>query len=320
MEPQNNENMTNTDMKSSFDNTSMVTVAMKYKWHILIATVVAAILGAIFSSSMFITPLYKSEAVAYPSNISTFSNENESEQMLQVLGSQAIKDSIIEKYDLWKHYKIDRNYKYAKSTMMNEYGQNIKITKTPYDAVSIKVLDKSPDTAAMIANDILVLYDDFSNAIHIDKYIEVSNMLHLQMLRKQHDIDSMKTRLAELSQKYGLLDYQAQSREVSRSYLSGSSKVNELKNNIELYGAEMLDLEEKIAFEAEQYSELKSDYEVEYRYTVSRRTYYTLVTAAYPDDHKAYPIRWVFMALCALGALLLSTMVVYVIERRKKNG
>jgi len=319
MEPQNNENMTKTDIKCGFDNTPMIKTALKYKWQILISTAVAAILGAVFSSSLFITPLYRSEAVAYPSNISTFSDEDESEQMLQIMGSQFIKDSIIEKYDLWKHYKIARDYKYAKSTMMYEYGQKIKITKTPYDAVSIQVMDKSPDTAAMIANDILVLYDNYSNLIHVDKYVEVSSMLHQQMLRKQHDIDSMKNRLAELAQNYGLLDYKAQSREVSRGYLSGTSKVSELKKNIELYGAEVLDLEEKISFEAEQYSELKKDYETEFRYTVSKRTYYTLVTEAYPSDHKAYPIRWVIVLACAFGAFLLSVLVAFVIERRKRN-
>lgn len=306
-------------MKQSFDNTQMVNAVWKYKWHILVATAVAAVLGAIFSSSAFITPLYKSEAVAYPSNLSTYSNENETEQMLQLIGSQIIKDSIIEKYDLWKHYKVSRDYKYAKSTMMYKYGQNVRITKTPFDAVSIVVLDKSPDTAAMIANDILVLYNNLVYDLHKDKYVEAAEMLKEQLARKQHDIDSMKNRMMELSQNYGLLDYEAQSREVSRSILSGSTKANELKTNMELYGAEMIDLQEKIENEAIMYSEVKRDYEVEYRYSVSPRSFYTLVTAAYPDDHKAYPVRWVIVVACAMGAFLLSVLVAFVVERRKKN-
>lgn len=306
-------------MKQSFDNTQMVNAVWKYKWHILVATAVAAVLGAIFSSSAFITPLYKSEAVAYPSNLSTYSNENETEQMLQLIGSQSIKDSIIEKYDLWEHYKVDRNYKYAKSTMAYMYGQKVKITKTPFDAVSIVVLDKSPDTAAMIANDILILYNNLVFDLHKDKYVEIAEMLHDQMIRHQHDIDSMKTRLGELSQQYGLLDYQAQSREVSRSYLSGSSKVNEMKGNIEKYGAEMYDLQEKISYLAETYAKIVSDYEENYRYIVSKRSFYTQVTQAYPNDHKAYPVRWVIVVACAMGAFLLSVLVAFVVERRKKN-
>lgn len=310
--------MVKTDIRQDLDNTFMINVLLKYKWHILAITVVAAVLGAVFSSSLFITPLYKSEAVAYPSNLSTFSDENETEQMLQLVGSQPVRDSIIEKYDLWKHYKVSRDYEYARSTMAYFYSKNVKITKTPYDAVSIEVLDKNPDTAALIAGDILKFYNAVLFQLHKDKYIEVSEMLRDQMLRKQHDIDSMKARLSELSQKYGLLDYEAQSREVSRAYLSGSSKVNEMKANIESYGAEMIDLQEKIKTEASCFTDLKKDYEMEYRYVVSPRTYYTLVTAPLPSDNKSYPVRWVIVVLCTAGAFVLSILVAFIIERRKR--
>lgn len=317
----NKENMTTKEEdKQKFDNTSLINIVVKYKWHILAITVAAALLGAFFSSSIFIDPLYKSEAVAYPSNVSTFSNENESEQMLQILSSQAIKDSIIEKYDLWKHYKVARDSKYAKSTLMQDYAQYVKITKTPYDAVSIEVLDKSPDTAALIANDILLMYDALSFNLHKEKYIETSDMLRSQMVRKQHDIDSMKSRLAELSQTYGLLDYESQSREVSNAFLSGSTKVVELKKSLEQYGPELIDLKTKIEAEANKYANLKEVYEVEYRYTIAKRSYYTLVTAPYPDDHKAYPVRWVIVLLSAVGACVLSVLVAFIIERKKKNG
>ena len=87
-------------MDNNFNNLSLVQLVLKWKWHILIITLVAALCGAIFSSSLFITPLYKSEAVAYPANISPYSDESETEQMLQIINSQSIMDSIIEKYDL----------------------------------------------------------------------------------------------------------------------------------------------------------------------------------------------------------------------------
>ena len=142
-----------------FNNLSLVQLILKWKWHIIIITVLAAICGAIFSSSMFITPLYKSVAVAYPANISPYSDESETEQMLEIINSRSIMDSIIEKYDLWTDYKIDRNYKFAKTYMINEYRSKIKISKTPYEAVSVTVMDKDPFVACDIAKDILNFYD-----------------------------------------------------------------------------------------------------------------------------------------------------------------
>ena len=38
---------------------------------------------------MFITPLYKSEAVAYPANVTPYSDESETEQMLQIISVYA---------------------------------------------------------------------------------------------------------------------------------------------------------------------------------------------------------------------------------------
>ena len=102
-------------MDNNFNNLSLVQLVLKWKWHIIIITVVAALCGAVFSSSMFITPLYKSVAVAYPANISPYSDESETEQMLEIINSTSIMDSIVEKYNLWEDYKINKADQFAKT-------------------------------------------------------------------------------------------------------------------------------------------------------------------------------------------------------------
>ena len=199
-------------MDNTFNNLSLVQLVLKWKWHIIIITVAAAICGAVFSSSMFITPLYKSEAVAYPANISPYSDESETEQMLQIINSQSIMDSIIEKYDLWTDYKINRNDRYARTYMLNEYRSKIKISKTPYEAVSVTVMDKDPFVACNIAKDILNFYDQKVHDLHTQKVAEVVDMYDLQLRMKQHDIDSLKQALTDLATNYGVLNYSGQLR------------------------------------------------------------------------------------------------------------
>ena len=305
-------------MDNNFNNLSLVQVVLKWKWHIVIITVAAAICGAIFSSSMFITPLYKSEAVAYPANISPYSDESETEQMLQIINSRSIMDSIIEKYDLWSDYRIDKNYKYAMTYMINEYRSKIKIGKTPYEAVSITVMDKDPFVACDIAKDILNFYDQKVHALHTQKVGEVVAMYEKQLSEKQRNIDSLKQRLTDYGVEYGVTDYTSQAREVTKGYLSGSAKATELKNNLEKYGAEVLDLRTKIEAEATTYVNTKVDYEQSLRFFNSQLTYSNIVTEPFPADKKAFPIRWVVVALSALGALLLSIVVVFIIENRKR--
>ena len=305
-------------MDNNFNNLSLVQLILKWKWHIIIITLAAAICGAIFSSSMFITPLFKSEAVAYPANISPYSDESETEQMLQIINSQSIMDSVVEKYDLWTDYKINKNDKFAKTYMLNEYRSKIKISKTPYEAVSITVMDKDPFVACDIARDILNFYDQKVHDLHTQKVGEVVAMYERQLNEKQRNIDSLKNRLTEISTEFGVTDYSSQAREVTRGYLSGSAKATELKNNLEQYGAEAVDLRTKIEAEANTYVSTKVDYEQNLRFFNSKLTYSNIVTEPFPADKKAFPVRWVVVALCGLGALLLSIVAIFIIENRKR--
>ena len=305
-------------MDNNFNNLSLVQLVLKWKWHIIIITVVAALCGAIFSSSMFITPLYKSEAVAYPANISPYSEESETEQMLQIINSQSIMDSIIDKYDLWADYGIDRNYKYAKTYMHNEYRSKIRISKTPYEAISITVMDKDPFVACNIAKDILNFYDMKVHSLHVKKASETLDMYERQMGIRMSEIDAMKQRLTEIGTKYGVTDYVEQSKEVTRGYLNGSSKAIELKANLEQYGPEALDLSSRIEAEAEAMAKVKNEYGQVVRVLNSNLSYSNIVTEPFPADKKAFPVRWVVVVLSALGAMLLSFIVLFIIENRKR--
>lgn len=305
-------------MDNNFNSLSLIKLIIKWKWHILIITLVAVICGAVFSSARFITPLYRSEAIVYPANISPYSEESETEQMLQIINSQSIADSIIEKYDLWADYRIDRNYEFAKSYMMYLYHENIKITKTPYDAVSIVVTDKDPVTACNIAKDILHYYDLKIRSLHRIKSGEIAAMYARQLNNKQQDLDNWKQQLVELGTAYGVANYEEQSREITKAYLSGSQKANELKSNFEQYGPEQIDLENRIIEEAVSYIEIKEEYEEHSRILYADLTYSNIITEPYPADRKCYPVRWIIVLFSGLGAFLLTILILFVIENRKR--
>ena len=305
-------------MDNNFNNLSLVQLILKWKWHIIIITAVAALCGAIFSSSMFITPLYKSVAVAYPAKISSYSAVMVTVHLLEIINSSSIMDSIVKKYDLWTDYNIDRNDPHAKTYMINEYRGKIKISKTPNEAVSITVLDKDPEVACNIAKDILNFYDIKVHDLHTKKVGEVVDMYKRQLEQKKNDIDSLKNLYTKYCTEYGISDITSQSRETAKSLLNGSDKAKELQANMEQYGAEILDLQTKIAAEGNTYVTTKVDYEQNLRFYHSDLTYSNIITEPFPSDKKAYPVRWVVVTLCGLGALLLSIVVIFIIENRKR--
>ena len=296
-------------MDKYFDNTPILKAVFKWKWHIIVITIVSAILGAIFSGPKFITPKYKSEAIVYPSGRAEFSDETFTEQMLQVMESQEILDSVAKNFNLMKHYEIDENYQYAKTALIGEYRDKVSISKTPYDAVKIKVLDKDPEMACAIVNEIIRLYNVKFGEIFKKKKWEFAKMYEKNLARKYGFIDSLKRELAQIAGDGNMINYLYLSKGNSIAYFS------EGKDNNAEDIANAIALVELIASETAAYSEIKIEYEREIRQAEGDITYLNLVSKPFVAEKKTYPVRWIIVALCGISAFLLSVLTVISIEK-----
>ncbi len=323
-------------MENYFNNTNLVNLLLKWRIHLLVILGVAVVLAVIFSGPFFITPKYKSFAVIYPANVSPYSEESETEQMFQILQSQDIMDSVINKFDLPEHYEIERDYKYFKTAIYYEYSQNVKIQKTPYDAVSIEVLDKDPEMAAAMVSAIIDFYNIKVSRMHKEKYVEVMNMYELLLRKKAMYIDSLKLALYNLSVETGLLGYDQSSEEIMRGYLrtvtSGAAgnintpEVKRLKENMERAGGEIIILTESIKNEANSYTQFKVEYEDALRFYDAKLTYCNVITHPFPSDKKSYPIRWLIVVMTFVLTLFFAIVAILIVEnlriikiRRQQN-
>ncbi len=314
-------------MESQFYQINLLQQLLKWKYHLGVIVLVAALLAVIFSGPAFITPKFESRAVVYPSNIAPYSDENETEQMLQIFQSNDITDSIIEQYNLAEHYGIDKSYKYYYTTMLWEYSQNVKISKTPNEAVSIEVLDKDPQVACNMVESMIELYNNKVRRLHEDKFGEVVAMYERALKKKEDYLDSLNARLTFLSKEYGLMDYESQSEQVTKGFLktidgSGAGhvndkEVNKLKENLADKGGEMLVLQNLIENEADQYAILKANYEQAYMDYDRRFTYTNVLTKPFPADKKAYPIRWLIVVISALASFFIAFVVILILENYK---
>jgi capsular polysaccharide biosynthesis protein len=312
-------------MENYFNNTNLVNLLFKWRIHLMVILGVAVVLAIIFSGPFFITPKYKSFAVAYPANVSPYSEESETEQMFQILQSQDIMDSVINKFDLSAHYEIERDYKYFKTAIYYEFSQNVKIQKTPYDAVSIEVLDKDPFMAASITEAIIDFYNTKVQRMHKSKYVEVINMYEILLSNKAKTIDSLKKALYELSVESGLLSYEQSSEEIMRGYLrtviggGGSANINtaevkRLKENMERKGGELIMLVESIKNEARTYADFKVEYEDALRFNNAQLTYSNVITHPFPADKKSYPIRWLIVVMTFVLTFFFAIVVILLVE------
>ncbi|MBU2466728.1 MAG: hypothetical protein KJ615_10325, partial [Bacteroidetes bacterium] len=196
-------------VKGDINSFSLLKLVIDYKKPMLIVLAVTALLSFVFTSPYFITPLYKSITILYPTSTNSiskillstnfqtskdlleFGEDEQTEQMLQVLNSNKIKDKIIEKYDLMSHYGIRPNEKYRNTKLYETYEDRIKFRRTEYTAVKITVLDKSPVMAANISNDIAELFDSTMNNMRKEVSRKAFKIVESEYLQLRAEVQQM---------------------------------------------------------------------------------------------------------------------------------
>lgn len=312
------------NMENQFYQINILQLLIKWKLHLLLILIVATILSTIFSGPSFITPKYKSYAIIYPSNLAPYSDESETEQMLQIIQSKDIKDSIIEKFNLCEHYKINRDNKYSNTTMMNEYSQNVKIKRTQYDGVNIIVTDTDPQLACDLVNGIIKFFNLKVQKLHREKYQEVADIYKEMMELKLEEIDTVKNILTELQIESNILDFATQTKEVVKGYLGtidgdnakyiDDKKVASLKEKLEKKGRQFIIYDQNLNYLLSSYNSYKNEYDEAIREINKNYTYSNVITNPFPADKKSHPIRWFIVVVSALASFFISFILILVFE------
>lgn len=310
-------------MEYNFEYKKLLSVINKWKYHLLIVFVVATVAAAIFSGPRFITPMFKSYAIVYPDNLQPYSKESTTEQMMQIFQSQGIEDSMIAKYNLAKRYDINPKDKYFITELLSLYRKNVSISKTSYEAVQISVLDKDPDTAKLMVDDLISLFNEKVKSMKRKKYREVVDAYASQLKREKFTLDSLRNVLKHLG-KMGIFEYDYQSQQIMKAYLgnlsSGSFKNNQeaktLMKNMGKYSGDLIQTVGMISDEANSYANVKLNYENEYRHLVSHLTYTNVVTYPFVPDKKSYPVRWLIVFVSDAAALALAFLLIVFFDRK----
>ena len=201
----------------SFESNDLLYKVFRYRKPLLIITLIGFVAATIVS--FCITPLFKSEVVIFPApSLSTsqeliatqnaakkesiFGEDKETEQILQVLNSDELREKLISKYNLWHHYDLDSaNISHPNDKMLKKFKKNISFRRTEYSAVEISVLDEYPDTAALIANDIAGLIDTLMNGMEKRRAANALNIVQYEYNEKVNQLKTFEDSLSQLMQK-----------------------------------------------------------------------------------------------------------------------
>ncbi len=312
--------------KKEFEFNFIDTVALiwKYRKHLIIVCVIAALASAIFSSPFFITPKYKAQVVFYPTTINSIGNamftdlnkreadplafgeEEEAENALQLLNSSALKQRIIENYNLMEHYGIKADGKSPRTDLADKMRDNIEFRRTKHLAVEITVKDESPEKAAELANGIANIYDTVKTEIQHQVALEALQIVKDEYLAKEKEVWDLRTKLKELADS-GVTNFEEQSRAINeeiykaRGNIAVVRKLKDELKKISKYAGEFTYLNETLILELESLSQLRKRYEkarVDVEKTLPQKF---ILTSADVPEKKSYPIRSLIVILVTVA-------------------
>ena len=301
-------------------------LVLRNKYLFIILVVLAAACGAVFSGPAFITPLYKSVAVVYPVNIKPFSEESQTEQLEQYFQSSGLRDTIINHFDLAKRYRIDTTSQGWRDQLYKSYLDHVVISKTIYESVRIEVMDEDPVVAKNIAQMVIKQVNVQANLL-LRSNAREEMMTYAKQLSFQNQIVDSLTNLADrFGTESKLLDYPAQSREITRGYfqmlLNGASgqsktKIQELMDSVQHNGPSFKAMNDAVYFAQQQYNQIYTEY-MKLKAKADQSINYTM-TVVHPSvaDKKSYPTRWLIVAISVVATFFM-TLVLLLFFRSQK--
>lgn len=324
----------------NFNSVPLILFFWKWRKLLVIITSSAAIISLIVS--LLITPKFQSKVVMFPTSsnsiskalISTsfglkqdimeFGEEEQAEQLLQVLHSSIIRDRIIEKYDLYTHYEIPETAKFRRTKMTKMYNSNIQFSRTKFMAVEISVMDKDPQMAADIANDISELLDTLMNQMQKERSLKAFHIVEKTYNDLLKNVSDMEDTLAFLRSK-GVFDYESQSerlfealsKEVAKGNKQGIAAFEDQLNTLAVYGGRYVSIRDALDHDKKQLSEIKLKYEEAKIDAEEVLPHKFIVDRAYKSEKKVYPIKSLIVIISTLTTFLLAIVAIIIYENFK---
>lgn len=323
-----------------FDSSGLI--IFLYKWRKpLFIVIVATILGSwFFSCPWFITPKFKSTVVLFPTgtnsassallgeksskgqDITSFGEDEQAEQLLQILSSSKIRDRIISDFNLMAHYNIDSNSSYKNSLLFKEYERNISFRRTEYLAVRITVYDRDAQTAADIANKIAQLLDSAKNDMQRQRAVKGFKIVEAEYISLKQDMRKIVDSLVSLG-KLGVNDMEYQSQVLNQQMAiammnnnkSGMAALQKKLDVLGMYGGVYLQLKNALEYKTDQLTNLETKYnqaKVDAEQDLPQKF---IVDDAYKAEKKSYPVRWLIILVSTCSVFFLAVIVITVFER-----
>ncbi len=255
-------------------------LVLLYKWkkHIIIATLLAAVITA--GISLLLPNYYKSSTQFYAASpdlakptpigvggndLRIYGSDEDIDRLLSISKSSAVMDYLISEFDLYTHYDIKLDSKDAKHKLLLKLNKLYETTKTKYDAISLSVEDKDVNLSAKMANAARNKIKEIAKNIIKESQVNLINSYKLNIDEKSKNLNALTDSLFRIRDRYNIFNTASQGEtygsslvEITGKLENAKAQISYLSNSSGLQDSIRL-LESKVSGYEKQLSGLKSN-------------------------------------------------------------
>lgn len=254
-----------------------------------------------------------------------FGDADDTEKLMQLLQSDALKIKVADAFHLWERWKI-RDTVFALHYLRQKWDDQVVIKRTEYNSIKISVFDYTADSAAFVANGIT----DYVDSVRYEMNRKISSNV-LAIVKTEYDSTLARMKVLEDSldalRQLGVLDYTVQVKAYTKSYADAVEKndqaamkrLEEKLSNFQKYGGAHMNIKSNLERYASKYPDIKMKYDealVNYNTMIPIKF---VVEKGKPDEFKARPKRIIIILIGVAAANLFGLFFMLFRERMKNK-
>jgi tyrosine-protein kinase Etk/Wzc len=220
----------------------------RWKKELVISTAVIIILSA--AGSLMLPNYYKAETIFYAASpdlakpipiggeekdVRIYGDDKDLDRLFTIAVSHDILFHLIDSFDLYDHYDIDKNGEKAKFEVREQLLENYQTIKTKYGALQLIVEDKDPEIAAAIANAARNKLEQLSQKIVKDSQAKLIENYNQSLVKKQILSDSLARKMRAIKGSSDIFETWTQSGIYTNLLADVTSELEDAKGKIVFY-------------------------------------------------------------------------------------
>lgn len=254
--------------------------------------------------------------------MSPSSEESSTEQLLQWFNSEEVKHVVAQKFNLYKHYGIDTLGEKHETYFNLKYKELVSINSTLYESIEISVKDTDPKLSKAIVQGIIDATNDLIMSVRKERLKEYIENNQKELAISGRKIDSLKYMINSIRKEYNIVDFQYQSKYISKE-LAHSSNLSESNaktaEGLKIQRTELERLRDVINAQILTYNGFRNEIDKHHLDYANKISFTNVVSKPTLPDTKCYPIRSLMAIIIAASSFVVACIIIIFLNNKKQN-